>query len=162
LRSNAANPEVNKILKNIHWLFWTLAFFSLIYGVYVHINLADLALDIFIDDTMLVISTAYVLAFQSGVFFMFGLAYYLFYNKEIYKPVDSLSIIHIVLTVFGLSILFFMSKFLNRMPLDSAGDIYETLRMNRVKSNIKEFSGLGVFGAQILFLVNLFVSIFRK
>lgn len=153
---------MNKILKNIHWLFWGLTLFSLIYGIYVYANLSDLALDIFIDDTIFVISTAYTLAFQSVVFFMFGLAYYLFYNKERYKPIDSLSIIHIVLTVLGLGVLFFMAKFLNKMPWDSTGDIYETLRMNRIKSKIKEYSGLGVFVGQILFLLNLFVAIFRK
>ncbi len=153
---------MNKILKKVHWLFWGLALFSLIYGVYVYAKLTNLALDIFIDDTIFVISTAYVLAFQSGIFFMFGLAYYLFYNKERYKPVDSLSIIHIVVTIVGLVVLFFMLEFLNKLPLDGAENIQETLSMNRMKSNIKEFSGFGVFVVQILFLINLFVAIFRK
>lgn len=157
------NPfNLNNILKNIHWLFLGLALFTLIYGVYVHINLADSALDINIHDTMFVISTAYILAFQSGVFFMFGLTYYSFYKIDKYKPIDSLSILHIVLTIIGLGVIFFMPEFQHKLPVESTADMYANSKGLRFNYNVKAFSALGVFVAQILFLVNLFVALFRK
>ena len=157
------NPfNLSNILKNIHWLFWGLALFTLIYGVYVHINLADSALDINIHDTMFVISTAYILAFQSGVFFMFGLAYYLIYNKDKFNPLDSLSVLHILLTLIGLSVLFFMPDFQHKLPVESVIDMQENSRGFKMNEKIKMYSALGVFIAQLLFLVNLFVALFRK
>ncbi len=153
---------MNRILKNIHWVFWGLTIFSLIYGVYVHTKMADSALDISLHDTFFLISTVYIIAFQSLIFFMFGLAYYSFYNKDRYKPIDLLSIMHVVLTLIGLSFLFFIPEFEYKLPVESTADMYANSRGSKINSNIKTYSALGVFVGQLIFLVNLFVSIFRK
>ena len=153
---------MNKILKNIHLLFWGFTLFFLIYGIYVHVKIEDSALDFNIHDTMFVISAIYVIAFQALLFLIFGFAYYVFYNTDRYKPINLLSVVHIVLTIVGLSVLFFTPDFEYKLPVESTTDILENLKGSRNNNNIKAFSGLGVFIAQKLFLVNLFVAIFRK
>lgn len=143
-------------------MFGACTLFSIIYGVYVHLKMADSALDVNIHDTMFVVSSVHVIAFEAVLFFMFGLAYYLFYNTDKYKPLDSLSVVHILLTIVGLGVLFFMPEFQYKLPVESTADILENLRSSKMNNNIKASSGIGVFVGQILFLINLFVAIFRK
>ena len=113
-------------------------------------------------DTYFLISVIQVALWQSLLFFMFGLTYYLFYNRDKFKPENSLSILHILLTLIGLSILFFMPEFQYKLPIESAVDMQENLKGSKFNESIKFYSALAVFIAQLLFLVNLIVALFRK
>jgi heme/copper-type cytochrome/quinol oxidase subunit 1 len=149
---------MNKVYKNIYILFWG---FIPIFFVYGFLNLEEY-LGIDIHDTYFVFSVIYTALWQSLLFFMFGLTYYLFYNKNRYEPINSLSILHISLTLIGLSILFFMPEFQYKLPVENTTDMLENLRSSKNNESIKLYSALGVFIAQLLFLVNLLVVLFRK
>ena len=149
---------MNKILKNIHWLFWG---FIPIFCVYAFLNFEEY-IDVNIHDTFILVSIVQIVLWQSILFFMFGLAYYLFYKTDKFKPIDSLSISHMLLTLIGLSILFFMPEFQYKLPIESTFDLQKNLRDRKITEYIKFYSALAVFIAQFLFIANFFTALFRK
>ncbi len=140
---------MDKILKDIHWLFWGFALVSLVYGIYGRINMSQSTLDFIIHDTYFIISSVHVLTFQSVLLFIVGFIYYIFYNSSRFKPVPILSVVHALLTLVGLSLLFFIPMIKNRLSLVNMNEIVLV-------------SAFGVLLTQILFLVNLFIAVLRK
>lgn len=93
---------------------------------------------------------------------MTGLGYYLAYYSEKFKPIGLLTIMHIILFFIGLIILIKSPIFEQIHPAKDGFDLKENLRIIRLNSNLKFYATWSFLTAQILFLMNLTISIFRR
>ncbi len=135
-------------------LFWGLIPLILIYGF---LNREE-ALDINIYDSYFIFQLYFVLIPLCLYLYLVGLGYYLSYHSNTFKPLNFLTITHVFLTVIGLLILFFVPQ----SPSFYSNDLNANARYIMLYQNLRKFAVLGVVFAQIMFLINLTISIFRK
>ncbi len=90
--------------------------------------------------------------------FSIGLAYYLVYYSEKFKPVSLLTIIHILITFSCLAILFFAPRSADIEP----SKVIYSLEKIRFYDDLYKYSVISLIIAQGLFVVNLILSLFRR
>ena len=87
-----------------------------------------------------------------------GLAYYLVYYSEKFKPISLLTIIHVLITFSCLAILFFAPRGADIEP----AKMIESLEEFRFYEDLFEYSVTSLVIAQGLFFINLILSLFRR
>ena len=145
---------MSKLIKKVPLLFWGLIPLILIYGFF---NREE-ALDVNVYDSYFIFQLYFVLIPLCLYMYLVGLGYYLSYNSNKFKPLDFLTITHVFLTVIGLLILYFVPQF----PSFHSNDLNANVRNIMLYQNLRKFAVLGVVFAQIVFLINLTIGIFRK
>jgi hypothetical protein len=126
----------------------------LLYGI---INRKEY-IDINIYDTIFVIPQYFLLAPLMLIFFIIGMGYYLAYYSEKFKPLNWLTAIHTFFTLAGLILLFTIPQF----PEKIVNDTISNLEKVRLYNDLRKFGILGFLFAQIILLVNLAISMFRR
>lgn len=149
---------MSRILKHIHLLFWVCIPIFLLYTFF---N-SDAVIDINIHDTMFVIAIKHAMIFGSFVLFIIGLVYYLSYQSNKFRLFNSLTIFHALVTFVGLIILFLIPKFQYELPVDGTKDMLENLRKLQLNNVAMQYSVAGVVFAQLVFIINLTIGIFRR
>ena len=152
---------MNKVIKNIHVLFWGCIPLFLLYGILqLH---PDNVIDINIDDTIYVAAIIHVMVFQSIFFFLIGLIYFWMYKSHSLKPTNHLTLVHVFLTFAGIIVLLVLSLYRkNLVPFKNYGDYKFYFEMSNLYKQIVTFSYITIFSAQLLLLLNLTISFFRK
>ncbi len=111
---------------------------------------------------MFVFPNKYVTFLLSLFFFVTGLGYFLSYKSDNFKPVQVLTILHVVLTFIGLLLLFLVPKYGYNLPVETAEDMLENHRISKLYQAMRFYGWIGIFSAQPVLLLNLTISIFRK
>ncbi|QCX39470.1 hypothetical protein FF125_13865 [Aureibaculum algae] len=145
---------MSKLIKKVPLLFWGLIPLILIYGFF---NREE-ALDVNVYDSYFIFQLYFVLIPLCLYLYLVGLGYYLSYNSNKFKPLGFLTITHVILTVIGLLILFFVPQYTSF----HSNDLNANVRNIMLYQNLRKFAVLGVVFAQIVFLINLTIGIFRK
>jgi len=145
---------VYNLLKKTPYIFWGAIPFLIFY---VFIN-SDKLIDINIKDTYFVMSIYMLIVPLILLLFSTGLAYYLAYYSENFEPVSSLTIIHVLITFSCLAILFFAPRGADIEP----SKMIENLENYRLYEDLFEYSVTGLIIAQVIFIINLVLSLFRR
>ncbi len=146
---------IYKQLKKVSFLFWGSIPLLLLYGF---VNF-DEVVDINIHDTMFVVPQFFVLIPLMIIFFSTGIGYHLSYYSEKFKPLNVLTILHVLLIFIGLAILFTIPQFPENGYLRDGRYDFESLR---ALERIRTYSIFGILLAQIIFLLNMVISLFRR
>ncbi|RPD98665.1 hypothetical protein EGM88_05605 [Aureibaculum marinum] len=149
---------MNRWISKVPFLFWGLIPLLLIYILFTY----DKYTDINIHDTYFVLPQYFFVLLLIVILFVTGLGYYLAYYSEKFKPIGLLTIMHIILFFIGLIILIKSPIFEQIHPAKDGFDLKENLRIIRLNSNLKFYATWSFLTAQILFLMNLTISIFRR
>ncbi|MDY7393634.1 hypothetical protein UMM65_00120 [Aureibaculum sp. 2210JD6-5] len=149
---------MNRLIKKTPFLFWGLIPILLIYILFTY----DKYIDINVHDTYFVLPQYFLILLLILFLFVTGLGYYLGYYSDKFKPVGILTIIHVVLFFFGVIVLV-KSPILELIhPAKDGFDFKENVRRMGVNLILKFYAGLSFVAAQVILLVNLTISIFRK
>ncbi len=148
---------MNKILKDIHWLFWGCIPIFLLYSFF-----AKNEIDINIHDVMFVIATKYLAYGVSLIFFITGLGYYLSYKSEKFKAHAMLTILHVALTFLGLGFLIFVPEYRYELPVETTEDMMNNHSKAMLNFNLRQFGWLSLFIAQPILILNLTIGLFRR
>ncbi len=135
-------------------MFWGCIPIFLLYGI---INI-DEYVDINIHDAMFVIPQYFLIGSLILLFFIIGIGYYLIYYSEKFKPLGWLTIIHTSFTIAGFILLFTIPQF----PEKVVNDMIANLEKARLYNDLRMVGILSFLFAQIILLVNLTISIFRR
>ena len=146
------------MLKKIPFLFWGLIPLLLIYILFTH----DKYIDINIHDTYFVLPQYFLVLLVILILFVTGLGYYLVYYSDKFKPVETLTIIHVVLFFMGLIILINSPIFEQIHPVKDGFELKDNLRRESLNSDLKFYATWSLLIAQVVFLINLTISLFRK
>ena len=149
---------MQKILKNIHLLFWGTIPIFLLYGF----TQFDKLIDVNIHDTMFVFPVKYIAFVLSFLFFITGLGYYLSYQSGTFRPVNVLTMLHVVFITTGLLVLFLLPEYPYDLSVENATDIEENRKVTNRYEDMRFYSWMGILLAQLILLLNLTISIFRK
>ena len=149
---------MSNLLKKVPFLFWGLIPLLLIYILFTY----DKYIDINIHDTYFVLPQYFLVLLVILILFVTGLGYYLAYYSDKFRPVGILTMIHVILFFVGLIVLFNVPIFKQSFPVDGVKDMMENLRKSRLNSDLKFYAVLSLLISQVMFLLNLTISLFRR
>lgn len=144
---------MNKLLKNTHLLFWGFIPIFLLYGFLNY----EKTIDINIHDTMFVVAAFHLMILISIIFFTIGFVYYRSYKKEKLKLNDSLTVLHIIVTIIGL-LLVLLFSFKSFSSVGWHTDVSKYM----LYENYKLLTIFIIVVTQPIFLINFISGIFRK
>jgi len=102
------------------------------------------------------------ISFLLLLFFISGLGYYLSYYSEKFKPLFFLTFLNVILIISSLILLFLVPEFKLTLPAKGALGMMENIRIGKLNDNIRFYGFLSFVIAQIILVLNLTISIFRK